>query len=503
MGKIDPLGRDQKFIRRKPKDPTPNEAYFQHGKVPPQSVDLEEVVLGAIMTYYEAPEIKDVLIILDPVVFYKEANQVIAKAIMQMIHDQVPIDPLLVTDRLRKNGDLETAGGPFYISTICGKAANWVNAEFHYRIVQQKFLQREIIRISSEMIKESYDDMTDVFELVDKLKIWVKDLDNHYKSMSKSSNTVVNETMQIQENFANKKHTLFNYHTPWKGLNERIIIGPRKFVLIAGGAKHGKTRFTAALLFYLLETFPGAVSVYWNTFEDSAMDLIYHYVATKLKIKTKALQTGKAPAGMFDAISYWINQFRKFDIQFVDETTGVEKITTRFKAFCGARPNTLNILVIDNILALKDKTDQRFKNNPTEFYDFAIAEISQATEAQNAFVVALHHYNDEQENPENLKKAYRPVLRNIKGSEASRRKPTYVLLINNPGVYKDLMSEYSGDAKDNLKDLFIVEVAADRDDDIHNEEAVLRFWKSLDFNIFEEITDVDAIFDDEEEDKLF
>ena len=137
-------------------------------------------------------------------------------------------------------------------------------------------------------------------------------------------------------------------------------------------------------------------------------------------------------------------------------------------------------------MALGDKND--FKHNPIDFYDMAIAEIAICMEAQNAFVLALHHYNDEQLNPDNLKNAYRPVLKHIKGSEASRRKPTAILLANNPGAYKDLLNEYSDEIRSILKNLFIVEVAGDRDDDVSGEDSVIHFFKSLDYNIFTEIS---------------
>jgi hypothetical protein len=136
------------------------------GKLPPQATDLEEAVLGAMMLEQNA--VNTVIDILKPESFYKDANARIFDAIRSLFEKGEPIDILTVTQMLRKQGQLEVIGGPLYIAQLTNRVASTANIETHARIVAQKFIQRELIRISNDIIKDSYDETTDVFDLLDK-----------------------------------------------------------------------------------------------------------------------------------------------------------------------------------------------------------------------------------------------------------------------------------------------------------------------------------------------
>ncbi|PKP29691.1 MAG: replicative DNA helicase, partial [Bacteroidetes bacterium HGW-Bacteroidetes-17] len=139
---------------------------WEHGKVPPQAIDLEEAVLGAIMLEKDA--LTQVIDILKPEVFYKEAHNIIFSAISRLFGKSEPVDILTVTNELKNTGELEIVGGPYYITQLTNRIASAANVEYHSRIISQKFIQRELIRISSEIIKDAFEDTTDVFDLLDR-----------------------------------------------------------------------------------------------------------------------------------------------------------------------------------------------------------------------------------------------------------------------------------------------------------------------------------------------
>src|SRR3990172_7887779 len=124
---------------------------FEIGKLPPQAVDLEEAVLGALMLDKDA--LTNVIDILQPASFYKEVHTRIFSAIQRLFQRSEPIDILTVTHELKKSGELEIVGGPYYITQLTNRVASAANAEYHARIISQKFIQRELIRISTETIK--------------------------------------------------------------------------------------------------------------------------------------------------------------------------------------------------------------------------------------------------------------------------------------------------------------------------------------------------------------
>ena len=138
---------------------------LEKGKIPPQAIDLEEVVLGAMMI--DKKGVDEVIDILHPEVFYKDAHRYIYEAIFKLFENSEPVDLLTVSSQLKKDGRLESAGGDFYLIKLTQKVASSAHIEFHARIILQKFIQRSLIKISNEIIEEAYEDSTDVFDLLD------------------------------------------------------------------------------------------------------------------------------------------------------------------------------------------------------------------------------------------------------------------------------------------------------------------------------------------------
>ena len=127
---------------------------YLFGKVQPQARDLEEAVLGAIMLEKDA--LSAVVDIMKPESFYVEAHQKIFQTILQLFEKSQPVDILTVTEHLRSTGELEEIGGPYYITQLTNQVASAANVEFHARIISQKFIQRELIRLSTEVINDAY-----------------------------------------------------------------------------------------------------------------------------------------------------------------------------------------------------------------------------------------------------------------------------------------------------------------------------------------------------------
>src|ERR1043165_2647378 len=146
--------------------PTSEGGSLDFGKVPPQVKELEEAVLGAVMIEQNA--INEISDILKDDAFYVDAHQRIWRAIRMLFQNQAPIDLLTVTEQLKKNGELEQAGGPFYIAQLTNKVGSAANAEYHARLIAEKYIQRQLISTSTEIIKDAYEDSADVFELLDK-----------------------------------------------------------------------------------------------------------------------------------------------------------------------------------------------------------------------------------------------------------------------------------------------------------------------------------------------
>ena len=176
---------------------------LEKGKIPPQAVDLEEVVLGAMMI--DKKGVDEVVDILHPDAFYKEAHQHIFDAIFKLFKDGSPIDLLTVSNQLKKDGKLEACGGDYYIIQLTQKVSSSAHIEFHARIILQKYIQRSLIKISNEIIEDSYDESTDVFDLLDKAESKLYEVtQGNIKRSSETAQSLVTQALAKIEEISNK-----------------------------------------------------------------------------------------------------------------------------------------------------------------------------------------------------------------------------------------------------------------------------------------------------------
>lgn len=140
---------------------------FNQGKVPPQAIDLECCVLGSIID--DSGFLIDVADTLKPFHMYHESHKIILQAILNLSSANNPVDLMTVVAELRRMGQLEMVGGMYYITELTTKGLRvGSNIDYHSKIIIQKYMQREMIRISSDTIRMAYEDTADVFDIIEK-----------------------------------------------------------------------------------------------------------------------------------------------------------------------------------------------------------------------------------------------------------------------------------------------------------------------------------------------
>jgi replicative DNA helicase len=205
-------------------------------KIPPQATDLEELVLGAIML--ESRVMNDVNAILKPEVFYREHHQIIYKAIQTLFEEKHPIDILTVTNQLKKTGELDLVGGPYYITQLTNRIASAANVEFHCRIIIQKWMQREVIRMTSEMQNKAFDDSQDVLDTLEYYSMEIKNIQEQYCEHDKTPDELIKEA---------KREAYLRANNYQKGIPNCIpTCVPSINKLIAGFDKNGEVCVLAA-----------------------------------------------------------------------------------------------------------------------------------------------------------------------------------------------------------------------------------------------------------------
>ena len=177
---------------------------LEQGKIPPQAIDLEEVVLGAMMI--DKKGVDEVIDILSIESFYKQAHQHIFEAILLLFESSQPIDLLTVSSQLRKSQKLDIVGGDFYLIGLTQKVSSSAHIEFHARIILQKFIQRSLIKISNEIIEDSFDETKDVFDLLDKAESKLYDVtQGNIKKSTETAQDLVFQAKRKIEEISNKE----------------------------------------------------------------------------------------------------------------------------------------------------------------------------------------------------------------------------------------------------------------------------------------------------------
>jgi replicative DNA helicase len=166
-----------------------------YGKIPPQEPELEEAVLGALMLESEAYQ--KVSSIISSESFYFEKHQIIFNSIKKLSEANHPVDIITITGDLKAISKLESIGGPMYLIQLTNRVASAAHIEHHARIIQQKFIQRELIRIGSETTNESFQDGADIEEILNNLKLKISDIENYSigSSSGQIQSEVLNETI--------------------------------------------------------------------------------------------------------------------------------------------------------------------------------------------------------------------------------------------------------------------------------------------------------------------
>src|SRR5678815_3026007 len=212
-----------------------------YGKVPPQAKDLEEAVLGAIML--EKNAFDTVAEILKPECFYVEGHQRIFRCMQNLAQKSQPIDILTVVEELRSREELEMIGGAYYVTKLTNTVVSSANIETHSRIVLQKFIQRELIRISGEIIGDAYEDSTDVFDLLDDSETKMFNITNNYlkKNYQDIGNALAKAINRIDE-LRTKKGDISGVPSGFASL-DRVTYGwqPTDLIVLAARPSVGKT----------------------------------------------------------------------------------------------------------------------------------------------------------------------------------------------------------------------------------------------------------------------
>ena len=316
---------------------------LEKGKLPPQALDLEEAVLGAMMT--DKKGIDEVIDILHPEAFYDKRHQEIYAAVYALFQNSEPIDLLTVSNQLRKEGKLEIAGGDFYIIGLTQKVASSAHIEFHSRIILEKFIQRKLISISSEIIESAYDETTDVFDLLDDAegKLFEVTQGNLKKGAENAQSLVQQAINKIQE--ISNKEGMSGLATGFTKL-DALTSGwqPTDLIIIAARPGMGKTAFVISMAKNMAIDFNHGVALF--SLEMSSVQLITRMISSETGLTSEKLRKGNLEPHEWEQLNVKVKKLSDAPI-YIDDTPALSIFDLRAKARRLESQHDVKILIID------------------------------------------------------------------------------------------------------------------------------------------------------------
>src|SRR6201996_69877 len=407
-------------------NPTP---YAGLGKLPPQAVDLEEAVLGALMLEKDA--LSSVIDILKPEVFYVDKHQRIFNAIHVLFEKSSPVDILTVTAQLRQQGELEMIGGAYYITELTNRVASAANIEFHSRIIIQKFIQRELIRISTEVINNAYEDTTDVLDLLDKAEKNLFDIaQNNLRRDSRKMDDLLHETLKEIEALKDKKDGLTGVASGFTEL-DRMTSGWQKsdLVIIAARPAMGKTAFVLTCARNAAVDFDKPVVVF--SLEMSSVQLVNRLVSGETEIEQEKIRKGTLEEWEWQQIHSKIGRLEQAPL-IIDDTPALNIFEFRAKCRRLKSQHDIQLIIIDYLQLMHGKTDGKGGNREQEIGSISRALKSVAKEL-NVPVIALSQLSRAVESrPGGSKK---PMLSDLRESGSIEQDADMVLFLYRPEYY--------------------------------------------------------------------
>ncbi len=399
------------------------------GKLPPQAVDLEEAVLGALMLEKDA--LTAVIEILQVESFYKEQHQKIYEAILQLFDNSEPIDILTVTNQLRKNGTLAFAGSAFYVSGLTQRVNSAANVEYHARIVSEKAIKRHLITIASEIEKEAYEDTTDTFALLDKVE---QDIFNVSEVNIRKNYADMRSMMReaLVELEAKKEHKdgLTGVPTGFTSL-DRVTSGWQKsdLVIIAARPAMGKTAFVLSALRNASVDFGHAVAIF--SLEMSSIQLVNRLISAEAELESEKIKKGNLREDEWQQLYAKTSRLTEAPI-FIDDTPALSIRELRSKCRRLKAQSDIELIIIDYLQLMTGDSSRTGGGNREQ----EIASISRAlkniAKELNVPVIALSQLSRAVETRGGDK---RPQLSDLRESGSIEQDADMVMFLYRPEYY--------------------------------------------------------------------
>ncbi len=400
----------------------------QVGQHPPQAIELEEAVLGAIML--EKNALLNIQGLLTPESFYHDSHQLIFAAALELSANIQPVDLYTIGTQLKRSGHLAAVGGIAYLTELTQKVSSASHLDYHAKIVAQKYIQRQLITASTQIQKDSFSEEYDVDELVNKAERAIFEIaEGNVRRDIQSSMDIVSRALQMIEEAAKKPDGMTGVPTGFTDI-DRLTLGwqPSDLIIIAARPSMGKTAFVLTMARNIAVTYERAVAFF--SLEMSSTQLMTRLLTAESQLDSKKMKSGRLSPDEWKQLENSARPLSKAQL-FIDDTPALSIFEFRSKARRLKLNSNIELIIIDYLQLMTAGTADTRGNREQE-----VALISRSLKAiakeLDVPIIALSQLNRSVESRGGTK---RPQLSDLRESGSIEQDADIVAFIHRPEYF--------------------------------------------------------------------
>ncbi len=449
-----------------------NELVDSAANIPPQALELEEALLGAMMLEKDSVMSVQEYVIVDA--FYSEVHQIIYRAILELSMELKPIDLFTVTERLKQKKQLTAIGGAAFLAGLTQKVASAAHVEYHAQIIAQKYVQRELIRATTEIQRRSFDESTDVNDLIDFAEGEIfKVAEGHVKRDVQKSGSIVSKTMEVIEEAMKRDGGFSGVPSGFTQL-DKLTLGwqPSDLIIIAARPSMGKTAFVLSLARNMAIDYDKAIAFF--SLEMSSVQLMMRLIVAESGLDSRSVRNGQLSNDQWKHLENSIKPLSTAPL-FIDDTPALSIFEFRSKVRRLKSQHDIQLIVIDYLQLMTGS--QETKGNREQEVAFISRSLKAIAKELDIPIIALSQLNRSVESRGGSK---RPQLSDLRESGAIEQDADIVAFIHRPeyygltvdedgattaGVAEIILAKHRNGAVDTVKLRFLKEQAQFKDMD--------------------------------------
>jgi replicative DNA helicase len=407
-------------------------------KLPPQNIEAEQSVLGAILLDNNALYTAFELITQED--FYKDSNRKIFIAMTELLEKNEPIDIITLTDHLRKKDNLDAVGGTQYLTSLASMIPTSANVRFHSKIVREKSMVRGLLRSVTDIARNVYETEQDAEELIDYAEKTIFDLSEKRISQSFSVlKEVIKDSFQMIEQLYDKKETVTGVPTGFKALDE-LTTGLQKsdLIIIGGRPSMGKTAFSLNIAQHVGVNLHETVAVF--SLEMSKEQLAFRMLCSEAMVDSNSIRKGFIKKDDWHKLTSAAGRLAEAPI-YIDDSSAISVLEMRAKARRLKVEHGLSLIIVDYLQLMRGR-------GKTERREQEISEISRSLKGLakelRVPVIALSQLNRGVETRTGTKK---PTLADLRESGAIEQDADVIIFLYRDEVYNKDKDENKGKAE--------------------------------------------------------